>query len=77
MLIIKALIRPIDRSEILIDIYETDDRYILEADLPGVRSSDINICFPRNGQSVIISGKFAARGHWMRESGAGAGKSTP
>ena len=38
-----------------IDLYETDDAYLIEADLPGVRPEDVTI--EVQGQSVTISGQ--------------------
>jgi HSP20 family protein len=42
------------------DIEETDDAYILEMDLPGVRPEDVNIEL-RGGNTLRITGRYTQR----------------
>jgi HSP20 family molecular chaperone IbpA len=45
----------------LVDIYETDKELVLFADLPGVRSEDVDLRYER-GQ-LVLHGRVAARQH--------------
>ena len=38
-----------------VDIYETDDEYVLKADMPGVKKEELDITFEKN--QLEISGK--------------------
>jgi len=45
-----------------ISIKEEGNKYILDADLPGVRKENVEVCIGDNGRSVTIEGKVVKRG---------------
>ncbi|EDR13714.1 uncharacterized protein LACBIDRAFT_308997 [Laccaria bicolor S238N-H82] len=45
-----------------IDVKEEGDKYILDADLPGVRKENVEVRIGDNGRSVTIEGKIVERG---------------
>jgi HSP20 family molecular chaperone IbpA len=44
-----------------VDVTEEGGNYVLEAELPGVKKDDVEVCIGDNGTSVIIEGKFSRR----------------
>ena len=44
-----------------VDVTEEGDKYILEADLPGVKKEDLEVRIGDAGRSVTIEGKFIDR----------------
>lgn len=45
-----------------IDVKEEGDKYIVDADLPGVRKENVEVRIGDNGRSVTIEGKVVERG---------------
>ena len=58
-----------------VDIHETDDAYILEADLPGITRKDIEVKVIEDRVSIRGTRKYASnkedRGYWRRERAEG------
>jgi HSP20 family molecular chaperone IbpA len=44
-----------------VDLHEEGDKYIVEAELPGVRKEDVQVSVGEGGRSLIIEGNVASR----------------
>jgi len=63
-----------------VDVYEEQDKFVVEAEVPGVKKENLDIHIGDNGKSVTISGKTVSRRSWktgtIEEDNSNAEKNT-
>ncbi|KIM65923.1 hypothetical protein SCLCIDRAFT_112022 [Scleroderma citrinum Foug A] len=59
-----------------VDVVEDGDKYIVEADLPGVKKDDVDITIGDGGRSITIQGKTASRQAAPQSQDTGDGSAT-